>query len=267
MNLFENAPGRRRGAMLLACALVLAPSMSWAQDARDDGSEAPASAARSLKSGTFAAWSVAARNDGQKGFAHVTGGYDAAKNGPAFESVVEAQVLGRLSLRAGASYVGPRGEVRPVFGGRVDALRQERHGIDLAIAAGYEPHGFNTVPAAGALVAVGRSVGAVNLLGNLGYGIGLEEGERYGDARFAALYRVAPRLRVGLDSRFRMDLERDGDEPVSEPDWELMAGPLASVTAGRFVLSGGVGLSALRMRLESKTNAGAVAYAGVGAVF
>ncbi len=251
----------------LTSLIAIGATPALAQLARDDGAARPASAARTADSGGLAPWSMAARSDRQGGLAHVLGGYDGAKGGVAFESVVEARLLGPLSIRAGGSYVGPNGKMRPIVSAKLDALRQERHGIDLAVSAGYEPHGFNTVPAAGALVAIGRGFGDLYLLGNAGYGLGLEEGEHYGDTRLAALYRVTGNLRLGLDSRFRIDLERDSDEPAGEPDWELLAGPAATVTFGRFAVTGGGGLSAIRMRLENDTRVGALAYLGFGAVF
>lgn len=253
----------------VASAALVNGSAALAQGVQDDSSaaEPAASAQRTADSGALSTWSMAPRTDTQRAFVHVQGGYDAAKKGAAMESLIEARIYGRFALRAGASYVGPEGKVRPLVAAKVDTLRQERHGIDMAIAAGYEPHGFNTVPALGVLASLGRSFGATTLLANVGYGLGLDEGEHYGDARLAALVRVARSLRVGLDSRFRMDLERDSDEPEGEPDWELVAGPLATVTFGRFVVSGGAGLSAIRMRLQPDTNVGVLAHMGVGAVF
>jgi hypothetical protein len=254
-------------AMASTGCLWMLPAGALAQETRDDVTVPTASAGRTADRGGLSPWSMAPRGDLQQGVVNVVGGYDGARKGAAFETAVELRLLGPLSIRAGGSYVGPDGEVRPLVAGKVDLLRQERAGLDLAVAGGYEPHGFNTVPAVGALVAAGREVGPVYLMGNLGYGLGLEEGEHFGDARLAALGRVAPNLRVGVDSRLRIDLERDSDEPEGEPDWELLAGPLATVSLGRFAVTGGAGLSAIRMRLEKDTQVGALGYLGLGAVF
>jgi hypothetical protein len=148
---------------------------------------------------------------------YAQGGYDGAENGAVFQTTLEARILGRLSLRAGG-YIGPSGTFRPEVGLRVDALRQERHGVDLAFLGLYEAKGFNTVRAITARVAVSRPFGDTRLVGDLGYGFGLEEGERYGDFRLAGLHAVTSHLQVGLDSRFRVVLERDSDEPLGEPD-------------------------------------------------
>lgn len=251
-------------AMLVAIALAPAATRAETDKAPSDIGE---TARRAADAGALLPWTMAARSDTQTAVVHLSGGYDAAKDGATFESVLEARIFGRLSFRAGGSYVGPDGDVRPIFAGKVDALRQESQGVDLAVAGGYEPHGFNTVRAVAATVAVGRSFDRLRVQANVGAGVGLEEGERYGDTRLAALYRVGNRLRAGLDSRFRIDLERDTDEPEGEPDWELVAGPLATMTVGRFAVTGGAGVSAIRLRLETNTEVGPVTYVGVGTVF
>ncbi len=224
-------------------------------------------ARKSVDAGSFAPFSMSARSDTQKALAHVQGGYDAAKGGATFESVVEASLARRLSLRAGASYISADGKVRPLVLGKVDVLRQTGQGVDLAIAGGYEPHGFNTVPAALIAAAAGRSFGAVSLLGNVGMGVGTEQGERYADGRLAAMVRVLPRLHLGLDSRARVDIERDNDEPEGEPDWEVVTGPFATISVNRFVLSGGAGVSAVRKRFDPSFAVGALMHLGLGAVF
>lgn len=257
----------RVGAMTAGLVAALAPA-AWAQSNDDDDEPAAGDTARSAAdAGGFATWTMSARSDAQKGLVLVTGGYDGGRDGAQFESVLEARLYGPLSFRAGGSYIGPDGEMRPIFTAKVDALRQERQGVDLAIAGGYEPNGFNTVPAVVVNAAVSRRIDQLRLQSNLGVGTGLEENELYGDARLAALYRLGDRVQAGVDSRLRVDLERDTDEPEGEPDWELVAGPLTTVTIGRFAVTGGVGLSATRLRLETKTSVGPLGYMGVGAVF
>ena len=149
----------------------------------------------------------------------------------------------------------------------MDALRQERHGVDLAVLGVYETKGFNTVRAVTARIALSRAFGDTRVVSNLGYGFGLEEGERYGDFRLAGLHRLTQKLQVGVDSRLRIDLERDDDEPPGEPDWEVLAGPLATYTIDRYVVSATVGYSALKYRLVEGKHTGAIATLGVGAVF
>src|SRR5262245_39247807 len=117
-------------------------------------------------------------------------------------------------------------------------------------------------------LALGRSIGNVQLLTNIGYARGLErEEEHYASASAAGLVRVSERVQVGVDSHFDIDLERDDDEPAGEREWELQAGPLVTVTAGPLAVTGGAGLTANRLRLEPGTNVGALAYVGLGAAF
>jgi hypothetical protein len=251
-------------ALLLLVAATAAPALA------SDTAEPPAVSARAAAdAGGFSPWTLGARTDGGRALVFVQGGYDAARGGATADGVVEARLTDRLALRAGASVAGPDGGARPILGGRLDVLRQgaDGGGLDVALAAGYEPQGFNTVPAVAITAAAGRRFGALTVAANLGAGAGLEEGEVYGDARMAAHVRVARDLRLGVDSRLRLDLERDADEPEGEPDWELVAGPTATLTAGRFAVTGGAGVSAVRLRLSAEGRAGALVHLGLGMVF
>jgi len=252
---------------IAALTVVVTPPLAQADE--DEPASPPAAGVsdRSAASGAFLPWTMGARSDAQRAFVYGQGGYSGVERGAVFQTVVEAQLLGRLSFRAGGSYLGPSGQFRPEAGLRIDALRQERHGVDMAVLGVYEAQGFNTVRAITARVAVSRAFGKTRLVSNLGYGFGLQEGERYGDFRLAGLHGVARNLHVGLDSRFRVDLERDNDEPAGEPDWELVAGPLANFTFDRFVVSASAGLSALKSRFVDTKRLGAIGTLGLGAVF
>ena len=72
---------------------------------------------------------------------------------------------------------------------------------------------------------------------------------------------------VGVDSRLQIDLERDADEPAGETDWEWRSGGVATYTWDRFVLMGGAGVSALRLRGAGPTTVGPVITAGFGTAF
>lgn len=244
------------------------PLSAWA-DPEVDGAEPPreVSGARSVDSGAFMPWSLPARGDAQRAFVLAQGGYDSAARGVVFEGAVQANIVGPLSLRGGFGYVGPDGQGRPSVALTVDLLRQAAHGVDLALYAGYQGHGFNTVPAASAALAVGRSFGRLRLLANVGYGLGVERDEHYGEARLGAMVRVHPMVAVGLDARARLDLERDDDEPEGEPDWDLVAGPLATLSFSRFVLGAGVGVSSTKFRASSEVRAGAIAHMTLGTAF
>jgi hypothetical protein len=153
------------------------------------------------------------------------------------------------------------------FEGKIDALRQEQNGVDLAFAGGYESRGFNEVPAVAGTLALGRSLGKLQLLANVGYARGLEDAEQYGSAGLAGIYQASQQLQLGLDSRLRVDLERNDDEPPGEREWELLAGPTVTFTMGSFAVIGGTGLAVNQLRLQPGLNVGAIGYLGLGAAF
>lgn len=263
-------PALRRAVVAAAACWGVTSEARGAADAdRVEGLRA--SAARAADAGTFSPWSIAPRNDTQRALFQASGGYDAARRGAVFESTIEVQVLGLLSLRAGAASVErnaePNAGVRPSLAARFDVLRQEGHGVDLAVLSGYESYGFNLVPAIATRVAVGRGWDRLRVLLNAGYGAGLKLGEHAGEVRGALFYRLASRVRVGFDSRARVDLERDDDEPAGEPEWDVVAGPVATVTFGSFAVTASTGVSAVRRRFAPRTDLGAAGTLSVGAVF
>lgn len=264
-------PPRPRSPSRLVPALAAALAAGVARaDPPTEGDRArvpPASAARSAEAGAFLPLGVPARHDTQRAFLWMTTGYDAARGGMVFESAVQATLLGPLSVRAGAGYVGPNGQFRPSVTLAAQALRQSAHGVDLAVYAGFQSQGFNTVPALQATVALGRQFGRVGLLTNVAYGYGLEGGEHYGEVRLAGLARVLPSLHVGLDARGRVDLERDANEPADEPDFELTAGPVATWSIDRFSLTASGGIASIKLRRSSDVLLGAQGQVLAGVAF
>jgi hypothetical protein len=232
-----------------------------------DETPPPSSAARNAETGAFLPSALSARTDDRRGMVMVMGGWDQARGGGIYDTVAEARLLGPISLLAGATLDGPGTNAAAHLELRLDTLHQATHGLDMAIAAGYTDAGFNAVPAAVLKVAIGRNVGASYLLANVVYEHGLEDGERAGELRLAALYPVGSAVHVGIDSRLQVDLEHDHD-PTSEPDWESRSGLVASYAWNRIVFTGGAGISALRLRTTTPTTAiGPVVTAGFGTVF
>lgn len=253
---------------LLLLSSISIPSPVHAQeDLTAPAAPVGVSASESAAAGAFSAWSVAARSNTQRTLARVVGGYEGSSGKALFDTAVEARILDRLAVRTGGSYLPTTEGFGLRFGGKLDALRQETSGVDLAIVGGYEATGFNEVPAVGGQVALGRTEGRLVLLANVGYARGLEEAEQYASAGAAAHYRVTPDVLLGVDSRFRIDIERDADEPPGEREWDLLAGPQVTIAIGPVALSGGAGLSAQRLRLETDTKVGALGQLGVGAAF
>ena len=254
-----------RRLALVATALALAWTTTAVADDLDV--EPPSPSERAVMTGAFLPSILSANNQGRSGLASVTGGWDGARNGGVYDATAEAALIGPVSLLAGARYDGPGTNVSPHFELRVDALSQAKHGIDLAVAAGYSDVGFNTVPTAILKLAVGRNVGATYVLANAMFEPGLEDGERAGELRLAALYPVTHALQVGLDSRFQIDLERDDDEPVGETDWASRSGLVASYAWQRVVMMSSAGMSAFKLRAGGPTQMGPELTVGVGTVF
>jgi hypothetical protein len=253
-------------AVIAAGGLAATPRMAHAEDNDEVIDDKPA-ISRSVEAGAFLSSALSPRNDGGGGLVTVMAGWNQARRGATYDTAAEARIHGPVSLLAGAVYDGPGTIASPHFELRLDAANQATHGLDLALAGGYTDAGFNTVPAAVLKVAIGRNVGASYLLANVAYEQGLQQGERSGELRLAALYPVSRAAHVGIDSRFQIDLERDNIEPTGETDWEWRSGPVASYTWNRFVLMGGGGVSALRLRGSASTAVGPVLTAGFGTLF
>lgn len=264
-----NTAEERRPAVWLLALALLAPAGARAEGAASQPSARPAppQASLSVGAGAFLPFTHSARGDTQPSLVKLQAGHDPSRRSSALESVVEGRLGSRLSLRVGATYLGATGDTHPDAGVKLDALRQDRHGFDLAVGAAYEGQGFNLTPAVTARIAASRPLGTGRLLANVAYGHGTEAGERYGDLRLAGVQRVGAQVHVGLDSRVRVDLERDLDEPPGEPEWELVAGPIATYSAGPFVLSASGGLAATKLRLVGRRTVGVGGTLGVGAVF
>jgi len=254
-------------AVIAIPAIAALPQLARADDVDDGTPPPPLSVSRAVETGAFLPSAAAATSEGRSGLVSIMGGWARARNGGIYDAAVEGHLFGRVSLLAGASYDGPGTTATPRFELRLDALRQAQHGVDMAVSAGYIDSGFNTVPAVVFKLAVGRQIGPAYLLGNLGYGQGLEDGERSGELRLAALYPINDATHIGLDSRFQIDLERDDDEPSGETDWESRTGFVASYAWNRIVFTGNAGVTALRLRTGAPATAGPSVMAGFGTAF
>jgi hypothetical protein len=252
----------------IATALAL---VAWATGpalAADDVSP-PAAAEPTAAAGSFLPWTVSARPPGAggRGFLTLGGGYDAARGAGVGQASAEAQVWGPLSLRLGGFYSEASRSLRPDAGLKLGLLSQAKHGVDGALAVSYRAEGFNLKPSVEALAAVGRQIGRTNLLANAAFGAGLDEGERYGDVRLAALRRLGSAVYAGLDARARFDLELEFPEPAGEPELELQAGPVLTVPVGRLAVTAYGGLSVVRFREGEAALVGATGGLNVGSVF
>ena len=196
-----------------------------------------------------------------------SGGYDFARRGPLIDSAVEARVWGPFALRAQSTYSSDTTRMRPSVGGRVQVLRQEAHGIDGALTVFFKTEGF-TEPEGEieTFISVGRRFGQLAVLANVVYGQDPEGNERDGEARFAA-YRQSGRFLVGVDSRVRFAIGTPhGHAALTEPKFDVAAGPVATFATGPLALFAEAGPSAFQLN-GSDLRAGVAALAGLGAAF
>jgi hypothetical protein len=267
-----STPKRARATNAAALLLVVAmPFTAHAQSA--DGSRdtletpPPAAGEAAASDGAFLPFSPSARHANRKATGKLLSGYDASSSSALFKAEAEATIRGPVGLRAGVSYDGIGSKSRPFIGGFFDVLEQSKYGLNLSLLGRLESHGFNAVPGVAAGFALSRSFDGTLLLASAEYGHGLEGNEQNAAGSLAFMQRLSPHFRLGLDGKFQIDLERDGSEPLDEPDWRTTAGPMLVASVGNFSATLGGGVSALRYRLSDVTHVGPAAYAGIGAAF
>jgi hypothetical protein len=254
--------------LCLVGLLFASPALARPGDGVKEEDLIPKSEIRdSVEAGALLPWSVAARHPRQGILIHSYGGYDAAKRSPVMIGTLDATLIERITLRAVGTNHGKSDQLRPSVGLLVDVLYQEHAGLDLALGADYELEGWNRQEWLVTRVAAARTAGVTRVQANAAFGLATNGVERYGDLRLSGLHPVAEGLYAGLDSRARLDLERDGDEPSGEMDWDVQAGPVATLALGRWAVSATGGVSAWKLRSGETTKLGAIGALGLGAVF
>ena len=256
-----------RGSMFAVVLALGAPSMAAAQEAEVERELAPpADVATAARAGAFLPSTLSPQVGAVPVLVSGYGGYDTAHEAAIGTAVTEVRVWGPIAIRVGVEYSPIRDEPRPTVGGRVQLLRQGRHGVDGALGVFYRPEGF-TEPEGEieTFASIGRQFDCVALLGNLVYGQDPEGNERDGEVRAGALY-AAGRFTLGLDARFRFAIgTQKGTMAAAEPKLDLLAGPVAMVTVGPLLLLAEAGPSLLKVTGE--TSFGVAGMGGVGAVF
>jgi hypothetical protein len=251
-----------------ATLLLLAVPASAGAVADEEGNGAPAARAESAAAPGALPFTYAPISEGHRATASAASFYDNARQRTLSEAGAEVRLFAPVSLHGGASTGLANGPVAPFVGGRFVALKESRHWVDGVVSATYRSEGFNLVPELQMQGAFGRHFGASALYLNLAYGHGLERGERHADVGFSAIHGLFEhRLFFGIDSRVRIDAERDDDEPAHEGEMDAMVGPVVGLAFGAVALSGFGGLSATRYRDLSPDRVGAFGGIRIGTVF
>lgn len=253
-------------AVFVLLGLRVSASRLEAQGAREGPAESSDGLTTVLQQGALLPGALAPRVGQVSAMASGFGGYDAARSSFVGGAFAEVRVWGPFALRGGAEYSTTRKEMRPTIGGRLQLLRQGKHGIDGSLSIFYRPEGF-TEPEGEieSFVSLGRRFGPIALFGNLVYGQDPEGNERDGEVRLASLYGVG-RWAVGLDSRFRFALgPQRGPTASAEPRLDLLLGPVVAATVGSLAPFVHAGPSVLKQ--TDGTSVGVAALAGVGSAF
>jgi hypothetical protein len=218
-------------------------------EAHDDasGKAEVVAAISSADAGMMLPLTIAPRTDSQRGVVRAIGGYDSARDRAQFEATADVTIFGPFAVRVGAQYGQQRNSFRPSVGLRVQALTQERYGIDLGFGGFYKPEGFTEMEGEiEVMVMVARHFGRLGTFANLVYGQDPEGKERDGELRLGALYAVSVPLQVGLDTRLRFDLGEENEQVRKKEggaEFDILVGPTASYALGPVAVIGHAGLS------------------------
>lgn len=266
----SRGPGRYRLASILAGLVAIGAEerSTHAQEVEvvePAPREEPAFAATSA--GAFLPQTLSAQVGSVPVFAFGSGGYDSTRRGPLVDAAVEAHVWGPFALRVQTAYSNDTARMRPSVAGRVQLLRQERHGIDGTLTVFYKTEGFTEAEGEiETFASIAHRFRFITLVGNLVYGQDPEGNERDGEVRATAFHQ-GRWLMLGLDSRVRFALgTQHGRAATSEPVFDFMGGPVATVAAGPVAIFAQAGPSAFELA-NSSARVGFAALAGLGAAY
>jgi hypothetical protein len=252
-------------ATLLAVLAAAAPARAQESELREPLATPP-EISTAARDGLFLPSTLAPSVGSTAAFASAFGGYDGARRAPIASATAEVRIWGPLAIRGGAEYSPEREQPRPTIGGRLQLLRQTRHGVDGALSVFYRPEGF-TEPEGEVetFVSLGRRFDRLSVFGNIVYGQDPEGNERDGEIRLSSLYAVG-RWTLGFDSRLRFAIgAQKTTAAMAEPKLDLLLGPVATATVGSMALFAEAGPSVLSV--GGRTSTGAAALAGIGSVF
>lgn len=177
-------------------------------------------------------------------------GYDGARGSTVLRSYVDAHIWGRLSVRAGVSYLpdGVDASAQPNVGAKL-ALVRNRRGFDLALGAFYRLERFTSEEGLAQLLLTGAyGFGKTRLFANLIYGQDLEGDDFEGEAVLSALYSIKPWLQVGASSHVRLNLASEDPKRTTRgtSDLEASLAPTVMYSVGPVAIMAQVGVTTMR---------------------
>jgi hypothetical protein len=238
-----------------------------AQEAVEPAPRAEEPALAATAAGAFLPETLSAQVGSVPMFAYGSGGYDSSRRGPLVDSAVEAHVWGPFALRFQATYSNDTDKMRPSVAGRVQLLRQDRHGVDGAVTVFFKTEGFTeTEGEIETFASIGHQFRQVTLIGDLVYGQDPEGNERDGELH-AALFHQMRWLMVGLDSRVRFAIgTQHGHAATTEPVFDFLGGPVITAATGPVAIFAQAGPSAFELA-NSPAHFGFAALAGLGGAY
>lgn len=264
----------RSGLILLGLVVATAPAAAEKRlkhhtpGVQEDEINTKAEVEPSVAAGALLPWSVGARHERLGMLLGGYGGADLSKRAPVMAGTLDATLFERVTLRASMTNVGQSNLLRPNVGLLFDAMRSETSGVDLAVGGEYEFVGWTGVPTLLTRAALGGNVGALRVQTDAGFGLGLEQQQRYGQLGASGMTQVAKALYVGVDSRARMNLQRDATmDQTGQPDWDIQAGPVATLALGRIALTATGGVSAWKQMMHEHAKVGPIGALGLHAAF
>jgi hypothetical protein len=189
------------------------------------------------------------------------GGYDGARKAGIVDIATELHIWGPIYIRAGGSYVSDADQIRPLAGLLVRIF--ETPGVTGTAGLFYKPEGL-TEPEGeieGLFALTGR-LGATTITGNLVYGQDGEAAESDAEVRLGAVVRASDHWLFGADSRFRFAINTKPDKV--EPDYDLVAGPVATLVLREVAVTAQAGVSVVKV---GSVEAGPIVLLGVARIF
>jgi hypothetical protein len=255
---------RAVGVFLSSLALA---SVARAQEDTTQFNEPESPAPVAVGDGSFLPETLSARVGSLQVYGYGSGGYDSSRRGPLVDSAVEARVWGPFALRFQATYSNDAEKMRPSLAGRVQLLRQEKHGVDGALTVFYKTEGFTETEGEIEMFAsLGRRFQQVTVIGDLVYGQDPEGNERDGEVRAAAFHQHRW-LMYGVDSRLRFAIgTQHGHAATIESVFDFFGGPVVMAAAGPGAVFAQLGPSAFELD-HSAMRVGVAAMVGIGAAY